>query len=75
MFNIDDIDSYDLKSRVAETMDLAYNERIEADTLIEIYIKYLDEGNFQAKKRLIEELKSYATLVGKDIIIGANSYA
>lgn len=75
LFNIDDIDSYDLKLRIAETMNLAYNERVEADSLIEFYIRYLDESNFQAKRRLIEELKSYATLVGKDIIIGANSYA
>jgi hypothetical protein len=74
MFNIDDIDNYDLKNRIAETMDFSYFQRINTDSLIIEYIQFLDEGNFNAKKRLIEELRSYASVVGKDIIIGANSY-
>lgn len=73
-FDITDIDRYALAARIAETMDLAYLDRINADVLIVDYIKYLDESNFKAKKRLIEELRSYASDVGKDIVIGANSY-
>ena len=75
IFGIDNISSYDLKSRIAETMYLTYNERIKADKLNEEYFKFLEIGNFNAKKRLIQELKKYAEENGKQIVIAANSYA
>jgi len=75
MFGIDDIDNHDLRNRIAETIDLTYLERISTDPLIKEYITYLEESNYHAKKRLIQELREYATDQGKDIAIGANSYA
>lgn len=74
-YNIDDIETYDLRSRIASTMNLTYWKRIEADPLNEVYFKYLDDTNFHAKKRLIQELRAYAELTGREIIISANSYA
>ena len=73
-FGIYDMDYYDLRTRIAETMQLSYEERIAQDPLIEHYITFLDVNNFEAKKRLIEELRAYATERGQDIVIGANSY-
>lgn len=65
IFGIDNISSYDLKSRIAETMYLPYYERIKADKLNKEYFEFLEIGNFQAKKRLIEELRKYAEEKGK----------
>ena len=75
MFSIDDIESHNLHDRIAETIDLTYFERISADSMIEEYNTYLEESNYHAKKRLIQELRNYAADQGKDIVIGANSYA
>jgi len=74
-FGIDNISSYDLKSRIAETMYLPYDERVKADALNREYFEFLDIGNFHAKKRLIQELRKYAEEQGKDVAIAANSYA
>ena len=75
IFGIDNISSHDLKSRIAETMYLPYYERIKADKLNKEYFEFLEIGNFQAKKRLIEELRKYAKEKGKYVAIAANSYA
>ncbi len=75
IFGIDNISSYDLKSRIAQTMYLTYYERIKADELNREYFEFLEKGNFEAKKRLIEELRKYAGEKGKYVAIGANSYA
>lgn len=75
LFNIDDISTYDLRNRIGETMNLTYDERIAVDLLIGHYITFLEVSNFQAKKRLVQELRAYASDVGKDIVIGANSFA
>ncbi|MEA3457379.1 MAG: Ig-like domain-containing protein, partial [Candidatus Thermoplasmatota archaeon] len=39
------------------------------------YITFLEVSNFQAKKRLVKGLRTYASDVGKDVVIGANSFA
>ena len=75
IFGIDNISSYDLKSRIAKTMYLPYSERIKADKLNKEYFEFLEKGNFMAKKRLIKELRNYATQKGKSIAISANSYS
>ncbi len=74
-FDIDNISSYDLKTRIAQTMYLPYEERIKTDNLNKEYFDFLDIGNFNAKKRLIQELRKYAEEKGKNIIITANSYS
>ncbi|MCD6468841.1 MAG: hypothetical protein J7L32_06015 [Thermoplasmata archaeon] len=75
IFDINNISSYDLKNRIAQTMYLTYDERIKADALNKEYFEFLEIGNFNAKKRLIQELKEYAAKKGKNIAIAANSYA
>jgi hypothetical protein len=75
LFGISYIDTYDLRTRIAETMHLTYEERITQDPLIEHYINFLDVNNYQAKKRLIQELRTYAAEKEQDIVISANSYA
>lgn len=75
IFGIDNISSYDLKSRIAETMYLTYDERVKADKLNKEYFEFLEIGNFNAKKRLIHELRKYAEQQGKNIVIAANSYS
>ena len=73
-FAIDNIETYDLRNRIAGTMNLTYRERIAADPLIEFYIDFQEKNNYQAKKRLITALRDYAELEGKQIAISANSY-
>jgi len=75
LFGIDNISNYDLRTRITQTMYLTYNERVNADSLNKEYFTFLEVGNFQAKKRLIEELRAYAAEKGRNIAIGANSYA
>jgi len=75
LFNIEEILSYNLRNRIAESMNLTYNERISADSLINHYISYLEVSNYHAKKRLVQELRDYALDSGKEIVIGANSFA
>ena len=75
LFDIENISYYNLRNRIAETMSLTYYDRISADPLIQYYIDYLEVSNYHAKKRLVEELRDYANNSGKDIIIGANSFA
>jgi|GEM_PF-884847 len=74
-YNIDNISSYDLKTRIMQTMHLTYQERLQADNLFSTYDLFLEETNYQAKTYLIEELRAYAQSQGKDIVITANSYA
>ncbi|HEC94504.1 MAG TPA: hypothetical protein ENI45_00890 [Thermoplasmatales archaeon] len=45
------------------------------DPLNREYFTFLEVGNFQAKKRLIQELKKYAKKTGREIAVSANSYA
>jgi hypothetical protein len=73
-FDIHDILSYDLKSRIASTMNLTYDERAQTDSLFIEYDRFLEESNFEAKKHLILSLREYAESCGKDIVISANSY-
>jgi len=73
-YQIEDIDTYDLKGRIAQTIHLPYQERIEADTLNLVYFDFLDRTNFEAKKQLIAELRSYAMEQNIEIVIAANSY-
>ena len=75
LFDIEDIESMDLISRIAETMNLTYNERIDKDPLIKDYELFFEKTNFEAKKHLIQSLRQYAEQQGKDIVISANSYA
>ncbi len=75
LFGIDDIDSYDLTSRIAETMSLTYTERVAADPLIEDYVSFQEWENYEAKVHVIEELRSYATSEGKECVVCANSFA
>ena len=75
LFDINDVDTVDLKTRIAQTMNLTYNQRIQADPLIKEYQSYLETSNFEAKKRLILALRTYAKEQNKDIVISANSYA
>ena len=75
LYEIDDVQIYDFCSRIANTMYLDYDSRIAEDPLIEEYIAFNEIGNFHAKKRLIQELRDYAEDQGKDIVIGANSFA
>jgi hypothetical protein len=75
LFNISNISSYNFRNRIAETMNLTYNERVSADPLIQHYINYLEVNNYKAKRRLVKELKEYALDSGKEIVIGANSFA
>ena len=75
VFGIDNISSYDLKTRIAQTMYLTYDERIKTDSLNKEYFDFLDIGNFNAKKHLIYELRKYAEENGKNIVIAANSYS
>jgi hypothetical protein len=75
IFGIDNISSYDLKTRIAQTMYLTYDERVRADSLNKEYFEFLDIGNFNAKKRLIQELREYAEKNGRNIAIAANSYS
>lgn len=74
VYGIADIVSYDLASRIAGTIGLGYEDRVAADLLIVEYIDFLHWHNFLAKQRLIDELRAYVGQVGKDIVIGANSY-
>ncbi|HEC94498.1 MAG TPA: hypothetical protein ENI45_00860, partial [Thermoplasmatales archaeon] len=60
LFNIDNLSNYDLRVRIAQTMYLTYVERVAMDPLNREYFTFLEVGNFQAKKRLIQELKKYA---------------
>jgi len=53
LFNINNINTVDLKTRISSTMNLAYNERILEDPLIEEYQRYLEISNFEAKKRYL----------------------
>lgn len=73
-FDIHDILSYDLKSRIASTMNLTYDERAQTDPLFIEYDRFLEQSNFEAKKHLILSLRDYAESCGKDIVISANSY-
>ncbi len=75
LFGIDNITTYNLTSRIAETMDLSYYNRVSADPLIVDYIGFQEWGNYKAKVHAIEELQSYATLEGKECVICANSFA
>ena len=75
LFDIENISSYDLRNRIAVTMNLTYYDRISTDPLINYYINFLEVSNYHAKKRLVQELRDYASDSGKDIIIGANSFA
>lgn len=75
LFDINDISTYDFRDRIGETMNFTYDERITVDPLIGHYITFLEVSNFQAKKRLVNELRTYASDVGKDVVIGANSFA
>lgn len=75
LFGIVDIQKIDLKHRVAETMDLAYNERIQVDSLIHDYQLFLEKSNFESKKQLILALREYANEQEKNIVISANAYA
>lgn len=74
LYHIDSIDTYDLKNRIAETMHLFYDERVSEDSLNLVYFDFLDYTNFQAKKRLITSLRSYAEEKNQDLVISANSY-
>ncbi|MDG6228488.1 MAG: hypothetical protein QCH96_00820 [Candidatus Thermoplasmatota archaeon] len=73
-FLIEDIETVDLKDRIAQTMTLVYDERIRSDPLIEDYHHFLITSNFEAKKHLIRSLRDYAIQQNKDIVISANSY-
>lgn len=75
LFDINNINTVDLKTRIASTMNLVYNERILEDPLIEEYQRYFEISNFEAKKRLILALRAYAEEKNKEIVITANSYA
>ena len=74
-FNIDNIESAKLKTRIAQTMNLTYLDRINTDPLIQDYQFFLEQSNFEAKKRLIESLRNYAENNDKPLVISANSYA
>ena len=74
-FGIPDINTYDLKTRIAQTMNLVYEDRIQEDPLIEDYAVFLEQSNFEAKKELILALRTYAASRQQDIVISANSYA
>jgi hypothetical protein len=75
LFNISSIESYDFCSRIAATMNLTYEDRITVDPLIKEYCVFLEVSNFDAKKHLIESLRTYADEKDSDIVITANSYA
>jgi hypothetical protein len=75
LFDIDDIDTYDLTKRIAETINFTYYDRITADPLIKDYIEFQEWGNYKAKVHAISELRSYAKSEGKECIICANSFA
>ena len=74
-FGILDINTYDLKPRLAQTMNLVYEDRIKEDPLIEDYAVFLEQSNFEAKKELILALRNYAASKQRGIVISANSYA
>ena len=74
-FGILDIHIIDLKERIKSTMNLTYNERVQADPLIYAYATFLEKTNFEAKKELIQDLRSYAASQGRSIVITANSFA
>jgi hypothetical protein len=75
LFGIDDIETYDLTSRIADTIDLTYYDRIAADPLIKDYIEFQEWENYKAKVHAINELRSYAKSEGKECVICANSFA
>jgi len=75
IFEIDDIETAKLKDRIAQTMNLTYYDRIKTDSLIMDYQLFLEQTNFEAKKRLIQSLRDYAEENNKPLVISANSYA
>ncbi len=75
LYDINDINTFDLKNRIASTMNYTYYNRIQADPLFKDYDIFLETSNFEAKKHLIESLRSYASNQKKEIVISANSYA
>ncbi|HMA83709.1 MAG TPA: hypothetical protein VKP59_05725 [Candidatus Thermoplasmatota archaeon] len=74
-FEIEDIETAKLKDRIGQTMNLSYLDRIQADALIEDYQLFLEQSNFEAKKRLIQSLRDYAEEKNKSLVISANSFA
>jgi hypothetical protein len=75
LYGIEDIETYNLTSRIAETMDLTYYDRIAADSLIKDYISFQEWNNYEAKVHAIEEMRNYAATQGKECVICANSFA
>lgn len=75
IYGIADLETVNLKNRIAETMNLTYIDRITVDSLIEEYQKFLEKSNFEAKKQLIHALRTYAKNKNQNIVISANSYA
>ena len=75
LFGIENIDIFQLKDRIAQTMNLTYLERIKTDPLIQDYQFFLEQSNFEAKKQLIKSLREYAFDNDKPLVISANSYA
>ena len=75
LFDISDLSTYEFLPRIAATMNLSYFQRIQTDPLMKEYFTFQEEGTFDAKKRLITELRTYSTSQGKNIIISANSFA
>ena len=74
-YEIDDINLYDLKSRIYDTINLKYFDRVKKDPLIEEYIEFNEENNYYLKRSLVSKLKEYAEKKNKEIIISANSYS
>jgi len=74
-FNILNIENEELKERINSTKALKYFERVAKGPLIKEYINFNEKNNYLLKKRLVQSLRSYAKLKGRNIAISANSYA
>jgi len=75
LFDIQALKHVDLKTRISNTTNLIYEQRIQVDPLIKEYQYFLEYSNYEAKKHLILSLRYYAKEQNKELVISANSYA
>ncbi len=71
-FGISDIDNLDVARRISRTASRDYENRIEADPLVEVFARFHEENNYQTKKRLFGALRAYARERGKKVAMTAN---
>ncbi len=74
-FGINDVDDLNVIQRISDKANLSYEKRIERDPLVEVFARFLEENNYQTKKQIVKELKSYAGKKGREIAVTGNIYA